>query len=220
MLTSEDIFWLNAFQSLHVVKYMCGESPMIELARLFNLRPEDERRLNSHALERMNDWEARILKKTPQLDIQEIMADLDTYLHDNERVEFNKSLAAITRWLSGCMDIVSRYFFHAHATWVIDPMIRVESLIMRAYQRAEVERRKKEYEDSWCAAFVSITPPVDDAKKYLNDKEHEEFTLAVGKAIEAYLEKGEEYMADVRAFDYGWWLKKIRGRKEEEAQKL
>jgi hypothetical protein len=211
---------VHAFQSLHVVKYICEESPMIELARLFNLKPEHERSLNSHALERMNAWEARILRKTTRLDIQEIMADLDTYLHDDERVEFNKSLAAIKRWLFGSMDIVSRYFFHPYATWVIDPMIRVELLIMRAYQRAEAEHQKKEYEDKWCAAFVSITPPVDDAKKYLNDKEHEEFTLAVGKAIEAYLEKGEAYTADVRAYDYGWWLKKIQGRKEEEAQKL
>ena len=127
---------------------------MIELARLFHLKPEDERMLNSHALKRMNDWEARILKKTPQLNIQEIMAALDTYLHDNERIEFDKSLAAITRWLSGCGDLVSRYFFHPYATWVIDPMIRVESLIMKAYQRAEAERRKKEHEDRWCAAFV------------------------------------------------------------------
>ena len=193
---------------------------MIELARLFNIKPEDERRLNSHALERMNAWEARILKKTPKLDIQEVMTDLDTYLHDDERVEFNKSLATIKRWLSGCMDIVSRYFFHPYATWVIDPMIRVESLIMRAYQRAEAERRKKEHEDRWCAAFVSINPPVDDAKKYLNDTEHEAFTLAVGKAIEAYLEKGEAYLDDARAFDYGWWLRKIKVRKEEEAHRL
>jgi len=217
MLTFEHIFRVNTFQSLHVVKCMCEESPMIELSRLFNLKPEHERRLDSHALERMNAWEARILRKTTWLDIQEIMTDLDTYLHDDERVEFNKSLTAIKRWLFGSMDIVSRYFSHPYATWVIDPMIRVESLIMRAYQRAETERQMKEYEDKWCAAFVFITPPVDDAKKYLNDKEHEEFTLAVGKAIEAYLEKGEEYMTDVRSFDYGWWLKKIKVRKEEEA---
>jgi hypothetical protein len=193
---------------------------MIELARLLNLKPEDERRLNSHALERMNAWEARILKKTPRLDIQEIMADMNTYLHDDERVELDKSLAAIKRWLSGCTDMVNRYFFHPYATWVIDPMIRVESLIVRAYRRADAERREKEYEDRWCAAFVSISPPVNDAKKYLNDKEHDEFTLAVGRAIDAYLEKGEAYMADVRALDYGWWLKKIQERGEEEAQEL
>jgi hypothetical protein len=217
MLTFEDMSRLNAIQSLDVVKYICKESSVIELARLFNLKSEDERRLNSHALERMNAWEARILKKTPQRDIQEILADLDTYLHDNERVEFNKSLAAITRWLSGCTDIVNRYFFHAYATWVIDPMLRVESLIVRAYQRADAERREKEYEDRWCAAFVSINPPVDDAKKYLNDKEHDEFTLAVGKAIDAYLERGGTYLDDARAFDYGWWLRKIQERMEEEA---
>jgi len=70
MLTFKDIFWLNAFQSLHVVKCMYEESPMIELARLFDLKPEHEQRLNSHALERMNAWEARILKKTTLLDIQ------------------------------------------------------------------------------------------------------------------------------------------------------
>jgi hypothetical protein len=220
MLTFEDIFWLNAFQGLHVVKYICEESTVIELARLFNLKPEDERRLNSHALERMNAWEAHILKKTPQFDIQEIIADLDTYLHDNEKVEFNKCLTDIKRWLSGCMDIVSRYFLHAYATWVIDPMFRVESLIVRACQRAAAERRKKEYEDRWCVAFVSINPPVDDAKKYLSDEEHDAFTLAVGKAIDAHLEKGEAYMADVRAFDYGWWLRRIKEREEEEAQKL
>jgi len=27
-------------------------------------------------------------------------------------------------------------------------------------------------------------------------------------------------MADVRAFDYGWWLRKIQEREEKEAQKL
>jgi hypothetical protein len=220
MLTFKDIFRLNAIQSLHMVNCIYQESPMIELARLFNLKPEDERRLNSHALERMNALEARILKKTPQLDIQDIIVNLDAYLNDNERVEFDKSLAAITRWLSGCMDIVNRYFFHAHATWVIDPMLRVESLMVRAYQRADAVRREKEYEDRWCAAFVSINPPVDDAKKYLNDTENDQFTLAVGKAIDAYLEEGEAYMADERAFDYGGWLKKIQERREEEAQKL
>jgi len=192
---------------------------MIELARLFNLEPEDERRLNPHALERMNAWEARILKKTRQLDIQEVIADLDTYLRRNERVELNKCLADIAKWLSGCMDTGSKYFVHPYSTWVIDPMLRVESLILRAYQRAEAQRQKKEWEDRWCAAFVSINPPADDARKYLNDKEHEEFTLAVEKAVDAYLEKGEAYMADARAVDYGRWLKEIQRRKEEDAEK-
>ena len=187
------------------------------------LKPEDKARLNSHVLGRLNDWQRSILSKAPQLrqlSIERIRADLNTYLLDNERIEFNKCLTTITMWLSECMDTGGGYFPYAYATWVITPMFQAESLIIRAYQRAEAERRKKEYDDRWCAAFVSIKPPVYDAEKYLTDKEQDEFTLAIGKAIDAYLEKGVAYMADVRAFDYGWWLKKIQERKEEEAQKL
>ncbi|MGB6873721.1 MAG: hypothetical protein WBE46_06260 [Dehalococcoidia bacterium] len=193
------------------------------MIEMLSLKSEDKGRLNSHALKRFNDWQDHILSKAPQLrqlSIEQIRTDLNTYLHDSERVEFNKCLTDITRWLSGCMDTGDSYFPYAYDTRVIDPMSRVESLIISAYQRAEAERRKKEYEDRWCAAFVSINPPVDDAKKYLNDKEQDEFTLAVGKAIDAYLQKGEAYLADVSTFDYSWWLKKIQERKKEEAQKL
>ncbi|MFC1972564.1 hypothetical protein ACFLVE_04085 [Chloroflexota bacterium] len=91
---------------------------------------------------------------------------------------------------------------------------------MRVYQRAEAEQQKKEYSDRWRAAFVAIKPPVDEGKKYLSDEENDQFILAVGKAIDAYLERGLAYMADVRTSDYGWWLKKIQERKKEETQKL
>ena len=193
------------------------------MTEIFGLEPEYKERLNSHALKRFNDWQERILREVPQLrqlTIEQLNADLDTYLHDNEKVEFSKCVADIAEWLSKCMDTGDRYFPYAYDEQVIDPMIRIESLIIEAYRRAEAERRKKEYEDRRFAAFVSIKPPVDDAKKYLSDKEHNEFRLAVGKAIDAYLEKGTAYLADVRAFDYGWWLRKIQERKKKEAQKL
>jgi len=118
------------------------------------------------------------------------------------------------------MDSGDRHSPYAYARWVVTPMLQVESLLVMAYQRAEAERRKRDYDDRRCAAFVSMKPPVDDAKKYLNDKEHDEFTLAVGKAIDACLENGGAYLADVRALDYGWWLEKIQKRKNEEARKL
>ena len=193
------------------------------MIEILDLKPEDKQRLNSYALKRFNDWQGHIMREAPQLhqlNLEQIRADLRTYLNDNERIEFSNCLADITRWLSGCMDTGDRYFPYAYDTRVIDPMSRVESLIIRAYQRAEAERRKKEYEDRWCAAFVSINPSVDDAKKYLNDTEQAEFTLALGRLIDAYLQQGRAYLADVRTFDYGWWLKKIQERKKEEAQKL
>ncbi|MFC1941401.1 hypothetical protein ACFLWL_03255 [Chloroflexota bacterium] len=95
---------------------------------------------------------------------------------------------------------------------------REEQRIME--EQAEAVRRKKEYEERWCAAFVAIDPPVDDAKKYLSDKEYGQFRLAMGKAVGAYLERGVAYPADVRALDYKWWSEEINQRKRREAQKL
>jgi hypothetical protein len=154
-----------------------------------------------------------------QLTEEQLNADLDTYLNNDERVEFSKCEDDIVGWLCKCLDTGDTFFRLAYDERVIDPMSRIKSLIIEAYRRADAKRRKKEYDDRWCAAFVSIKPPVDDAKKYLNDKEYNEFILAVGKAIDVYLEKGAAYLADVKAFDYDWWLKKIRERKKKEAQK-
>jgi hypothetical protein len=205
---------------LEIIARFCSRAEVIEI---LDLKPEDKQRLHPYALKRFNDWQERILSKAPQLgqlNLERVRTDLRTYLTDIERIEFSNCLAVITKWLSGCMDTGNSYFPYAYDTGVIDPMFRIESLIIGAYQRAEAERRKKEYEDRRYAAFVSIKPPVDEAKKYLNDKEHSEFKLAVGKAIDAYLEKGTAYLTDMRAFDYDWWLRKIQERKKKEAQKL
>ena len=61
---------------------------------------------------------------------------------------------------------------------------------------------------------------VDDAKKYLSDKEHGDFILAMGKAVDTYLEKGIKYLTDLRTLDYSWWLETIQKRKKKEAQIL
>ncbi len=224
-------WWATAYNSKNFHAGLCfdfldivvKDCVKVKMTEIFGLEPEYKERLNHCALKRFNDWQERILSKAPQLrqlTIEQLNADLDAYLHDNEKVEFSKCVADIAEWLSKCMDTGDRYFPYAYDTQVIDPMIRIQSLIVETYQRAEAERQKKEYQDRRFAAFLSIKPPVDDAKKYLNDKEHNEFRLAVGKAIDAYIEKGTAYLSDMRAFDYGWWLEKIQERKKKEAQKL
>jgi hypothetical protein len=155
-----------------------------------------------------------------KLTTEQLDTHLDTYLRDDEKVEFNKCLNDIAEWLFKCMDVGYRYFPYAYDREVSDLMVRSESLIRQAYQRSEAQRRKKEYDDRWCAAFVSIEPPVDDAKKYLNDREHDKFILAMGKAIDRYLEKGTAYLADARSFDYRWWLNEIQERKKKEAREM
>jgi hypothetical protein len=193
------------------------------MAEIFSLEPEYKERLNPGALKRLSDWQGRILREVPQLGKltrEQLTADLDTYLHDGEKVEFSRCVDDVAGWLRKCLDTGDTYFPYAYDTEVIHPMIRIESLIIEAYRRVESERRKKEYDERWRAAFLSIKPPVDDAKKYLNTKERDEFILAMGKAIDTYLEEGTAYLADARTFDYRWWLNEIQERKKKKAQEI
>jgi hypothetical protein len=193
------------------------------LAEILSLKDEDKQRLNPHALSRINDLNESILNKVPllqHLSTEQVKADLDTYLDAKEQTELDKCLADIKSWLVKCMDTGNGYCPYAYATWVIYPMNRVESLIMRAYQRAESEQQEKELRERRSVAFDAINPPVNDAKRYLNEEEYNDFLLAVSKAIDAYLEKGGGYPGHVKTFEYRWSLEKINDRKEEEEQKV
>jgi len=193
------------------------------MTEIFSLEPEYKKRLNPHALKRLSDWQDRILREVPELGEltrEQLTADLDTYLHDGEKVEFSKCVDDVAGWLRKCLDTGDTYFPYAYDTEVIHPMIRIESLTIEVYRRVESERRTKEYDARWRAVFLSIKPPVDDAKKYLNTKERDEFILAMGKAIDTYLEEGIAYLADARTFDYRWWLNEIQERKTKKAQEM
>jgi molecular chaperone DnaK (HSP70) len=108
----------------------------VNVTEILSLKSEDKERLNSHALERMNEWERRILSRVPQLrqlSEEQVTNDLATYLDENEIAEFQKCLADIRQWLSECMDTGDRYFSYAYATWVVTPMSRAENLVAKAY---------------------------------------------------------------------------------------
>jgi hypothetical protein len=195
----------------------------VKLIEILSLKSEDGKRLNPHALKRFNDWQESILRKAPelgQLSLEQTQAYLRTYLDNDQLAELSRCLADTTEWLSSCMDTGDRYFPEAYATWVITPMSRIESLIVKAYQRFEAEQRKKAYDNRWRIVFLSMKPPVDDAKKYLTDTQETEFRLAMGRLIDAHLQQMPAHAIDLRRSDYAWWLKKIQDRKNEEAQRL
>ena len=118
------------------------------------------------------------------------------------------------------MDTGDTHFPKAYALWVVTPMFRVESLLVTACRRAEAEQRRKEHQDQWCAAYLYLDPPTDDAKKYLDNKDEREFKLAMAHAIQAYLEKGPAYGTDLRTLDYVQWLEKLEKLKREEARRM
>jgi hypothetical protein len=192
------------------------------LIEILSLQPQDKQRLYPYALKRINDWEADFLKKAPQLNAQEIKVDLDTYLNDDEKAEFQKSVADVRKWVDGCMDKGDGYWSYAYSRWVIYPMIRIQLLIERVYslkaEKAEMEQRKREYEERWQLACKAVNPPLNDAKVYFSDEEYDDFIKATRQAILVYTEKGEDYLSDPRSFDYSRYLELIHNRKEKERQ--
>lgn len=186
----------------------------VKATEILSLKPQDTERLNAYALKRFNDWQHHIVREVPQLrqfNIEQIRADLDTYLPDNERIEFDNCLADITRWLSRCMNTGDGYFEYAYDTRVINPMVRIESLIIQAY-------KAKEAQEKWNAACKAVNPPLNDVKTYLSHDECEGFVKAARQAIYVYTQKGEDYVNDVRSLDYHRYLELIRDRKERERQ--
>lgn len=103
---------------------------------------ESQRRLHSHALERLNDWRAELEQKVPQLaelTEAELNADLAKYLGDDEKAKVKEYQDDIVKWLSSCVDIdTSSSFLYAppYATWVVSPMLNFGRLIKTAYQQS------------------------------------------------------------------------------------
>jgi len=202
----------HACLSLNSLTIIATDYVKVNVTEILSLKPEDKERLNSHALERLNEWQGKILSKVPQLrqlNVEQAKKDLATYLDENEIAEFNKCLADIKSWLSECMDTGDKYFSYAYATWVITPMSRIEYLVTKTYQT-------KEDEKEWNTAYNALNPPGRDAKTYLTDEEYKGFVKAAGQAIRARIEKGEDYLGDARSVDYQRYLARIHDRKEKE----
>ncbi len=186
-------WWATAYNSKNFYACLCPDflesiptdCVKVSVTEILGLKPEDKERLSSHALERLNEWQRRILSRVPQLcqlSGEQARKDSANYLDKNEIAEFNKCLADIKRWLSECMDTGDKYFSYAYATWVVTPMFRVECLLTKAYQA-------KEDEKEWNTAYNAVNPPVRDAKMYFRGceaKEVESCSLSIGaRLIEA-----------------------------------
>lgn len=87
-------------------------------------------------------------------------------------------------------------------------------------EEIEKRRRGEEAEKRWRVAHKAVDPPLDDAKRYLDDREYEEFEKAGREAMKVYQEISEDYLKDSRTFDYRHWLWVINYRKEEERQQI
>ena len=187
------------------------------MAELFALtKKEDETRIHPHALKRLNEFKAEVLREVPEignLDIEQFNTDVNVYLDDSEIAKAKEYVSDITKWLVKCMDIGCGYLPYPYATWIFHSMYELKLLIKRAYKQkatklAEEQRQK--------AALKAINPPFSDAHKYLDKDEYGQFQKCVLEAMDAYQPDVE---ANSLPFNYRWWLSVIKDRKERGIQR-
>ena len=198
------------------------------MVEIHGLKPEDEKRLHPEAVRWLNEWRATIERDVPLEELRD--DDLNTWLSDTERREFTRCKDKITRELTKCInmdesshnamkDAITDIAVLFSQFYAESSMSDIKSLLKKAYNRKVEEQRERKREEARRIARKAVNPPLDEAKRYLDDKEYKEFIQAARKAIDVYVEKGEDYLDDVGTFDYRWSLEKIQLRKEEERRK-
>jgi hypothetical protein len=222
------------------------------LARILSLKPEDENILHPEAVR----WlKARITEIQFEVPLEELSDDdLNTFLSDDEKLEFMKYKDEITRGLATCMkkyeasnDLMTNAVIDLSLIkFQVDsllPISRIQLLLKCVHQRkiakanqkqmernqaekrmreqAEAEHRRKAEDERRRAAYEAVNPPIDDAKRCLNKPgEFDKFIQAVGEAIEAHMNKGDEYLHNVGTYDYCRYLEMISDRKKTESRKI
>ncbi len=200
--------------------------PTLSLAEIFILSPEIKRGLYLHAAIRYSEWLIEMCKELVKLGVGEtnLNADINTYLNEPEKDRAEKCKEAILEWLWKCTNIGTGYSSYPYATWVISPMIEFKSLIIKAYQaktkKLETERKQREWDKRWHAAYKMLDTPVDDAEIYLNNEEYKEYLRSINGAVLAYMEKKGTYKDDNRSVNYRHWLWVTNHRKEEERPQI
>lgn len=233
----------------------------IKLGTIFSLESEDKKRLHTEALEWFNARRAEIQREVPLEELSD--GDLNTFLSDDEKREYQNCMTRIGQRLFACIntgeaspdplaDITTRLNLVRLEVESLSSTYRIRLLLKKTYDRkmakatedqrkreeeerqqaakleeeqrqreeaAEAKQREKEEKERWRAALKTVNPPLEDAQRYLYDQEYYKFKEAAVEAIEVYLEKREDYLHDMRTFDYRWLLDKINSKKAEQSRK-
>lgn len=201
------------------------------MSEILTLKPEGiEKRIHPQALQRYREWRDEVRREVP---LQELSNDdLNMYLTDGEKRDFERYMGEITRGLVTCMDIedgdsvdalVKNLAILQFKGNSLLPMFQIKSLLQEVHKRktaeAEAERKKLQEKERWQAAFKALKPPLQKAKMFLNSKEYGEFEGSISGAVDAYLAKGEGYLSDKKTDSYQLWCIRISNRqKEKEAR--
>lgn len=205
---------------------------------ILGLKPEDERRIHPQALKWFHDQKAEVTRQVPLDGLTD--DDLNTYLDEFEKRDFQSQMNRIARALAGCMDIreesppdkvrsgLAVLQFEVGSLGVF---FRIGLLLKKVHQRKvealreeqkklEEEERRKAGEEKRRIALRALAPPFGYAEQYLSPDEQKAFGKSIHGAIDAYLAGGESYSVDSRAKEYVFWLDLMGKRKGEEEAKM
>jgi len=192
--------------------------------------------LYPHAQKRFNDWKEELNKEVPELGeltIEEITADVNDHLDDNEKTWATKYEEIMVEWLSKCTDRGGEELNSAaYAGWVISSMSSLKGLLKKVYEqkkvKAEEERQRQEdeaklaeWKKQWGSAWDELYPARLKKKvyQYLNKEELPKWHESLGAAAAAYVD-GDTNLASKEASEYQRWRGEIAKREEEENKRL
>jgi hypothetical protein len=208
----------------------------MELADIFPLTPDLEKQFRLEALQYLNEWRAEILRDIPelsQLSKEESEADIHKYLTDPEKASFQKYTNDIAEWLWDCTKNLNVPFFISLPI-VYLPKREIKQLLRQVYDRkaqeteeqrraeeakAAEEEKKRDNHRRVEEAMQALNPPLEKAKRYLDDSEYQQFFNSAVGALISYATRGEDYVRDPQSLNYLQWVDEINARQNKEQLK-
>ncbi len=200
------------------------------MSGILTVEPEGiDKRIHPRALEHFRKFRADVGFAVPLEEITE--TDLNDYLRDDEKSEFQRCMNEIRDKLGTCLDIADgdsprgQLKPSLFELGTIIPMFSIKQLLKKVYggklKRIREQQKRMEEEERRHTAYRALNVPAADAEKYLTEsREYEKFVKSTAGAVRAYMDKGESYTKDSRASDYLFYCDQIKRRKGEEQRNL
>jgi hypothetical protein len=185
--------------------------------------------VDAHALERYTGF----LKELSEMPVEQLSnADFTA----DELSKLGQYVGKVDEWLGKCRKDAGygSQLVYSYSTAINYDMYRLRNLLKTVYERKvvkerEASERKAEKERQQAqenrrkAALREMSPPFDDAQKYLSDEERNRFLDSLCGAADAYLDGGKgcplnDWLLDQRAGGYLLWTHTVEKRKREEAR--
>jgi len=155
----------------------------------------------------------------------------------DELSKFGQYAGKIVEWLGKCRKDAGKasLMVYPYSTAIYYDMDSLRNLLKTVYERKvakerEASERKAEKERQQAqenrrkAALREMSPPFDDAQKYLSDEERHKFLDSLCGAADAYLDSKARgsyhpraWLLNDKASGYRYWTSIIEGRAKEEA---